>query len=734
MSGNGVLTTVYRPGTFEEVVGQKSAVKLLKSVSKNRENAPKSLILYGPWGTGKTTLARVFARSLVCKSFLKTGKVCMICEGCKSIGSGTSTSVYMEYDSSQVGNVQQIRDLRPLFDMYTEHFRVIVLDECLHPSAPVLLADGSTVPARRLVNEKMQVDVMSYNYVTGKYEPKPVVNWFKNSVRELRSYKFKTSKGKTRSVTATESHKFMLPNGHYKLASDMVVGDEVMLGDYHKFTSSNWKGVLLHKKRRFNFTDALKQFIAGAILGDGTVNRTTNGTPRIRWTHGHKQESYINFKYSLISHLCKTGVRVFYPTAGNYGFGVEDYYYLRLQTCAYAFWKEVVDAFYGEDGTKCITETILPYVGAMTLAWWYMDDGHLTSGGVVNLCTHGFTKSENVYLIEMLKTKFDVSFKLSYDKRCKKYFLSTDRSNTAKFLDIVAPYFEKGILDYKLGGRTPGGLLSKQDYGEFYYEDLTEFGNSTYMEHGVGTFVGVGSRVERRSTYNFEVKDNHNYIVNGVLNRNCHLLSRQSQAALLKAIEEGNDKTFFVFCTTDYDKVLKTIQSRSLPVELHPVDPVLMQGHLRNISDKEGQDVPEDVLKQIVFKADGHVRDAVMLLSGYITSGDVSILNVPVDDIRMFFEHISSGSFKEARSLVDTVMQYPLYDIRKSFNFVVSRIVEAVMLSQDNEYTLIAKVYKGDVLKLFKLTGELWTQGVMKDKYLVYSLFLTLMRLYGRKK
>jgi DNA polymerase III subunit gamma/tau len=122
-----VLTIKYRPKTFGEVIGQPMAVKLLKAIAKNPNVSQKSLILSGAWGTGKTTLARIFGKALSCENFSKVGDVCGKCKSC--IEWDTVSNRYIEYDSAMVGNVGQIRELKPVFELATSFYRVIVLDE-----------------------------------------------------------------------------------------------------------------------------------------------------------------------------------------------------------------------------------------------------------------------------------------------------------------------------------------------------------------------------------------------------------------------------------------------------------------------------------------------------------------------------------------------------------------------------------------------------------------------------
>ena len=128
------LTTKLRPKSFEEVIGQTLAVKILKAVARKPSESSTSLILSGDYGCGKTTLARIFGRALACETFKDTGKICFKCESCRRWEDVTNR--YVEYDSSMVGNVQQIKDMKPVFELYTDYYRVITLDEAHLMSRP----------------------------------------------------------------------------------------------------------------------------------------------------------------------------------------------------------------------------------------------------------------------------------------------------------------------------------------------------------------------------------------------------------------------------------------------------------------------------------------------------------------------------------------------------------------------------------------------------------------------
>ena len=123
------LNAKYRPSRFADVVGQASTVKLLKKIAAADELPVNSIVLKGSYGSGKTTLARIMAKALNCRSMRSTGDVCNECSGCLS-STGTMSSTYVEYDTSMVGNVEFIRGLSDRLSYTSELKRLVVFDEC----------------------------------------------------------------------------------------------------------------------------------------------------------------------------------------------------------------------------------------------------------------------------------------------------------------------------------------------------------------------------------------------------------------------------------------------------------------------------------------------------------------------------------------------------------------------------------------------------------------------------
>ena len=99
----------YRPQTFESVVGQSHVTTTLKNAIA-REKLAHAYLFCGPRGVGKTTCARIFAKTINCLNPTAEGDACGECESCKSFNEGRSFTIH-ELDAASNNSVDNIRDL-----------------------------------------------------------------------------------------------------------------------------------------------------------------------------------------------------------------------------------------------------------------------------------------------------------------------------------------------------------------------------------------------------------------------------------------------------------------------------------------------------------------------------------------------------------------------------------------------------------------------------------------------
>lgn len=93
-----------------------------------------------------------------------------------------------------------------------------------------------------------------------------------------------------------------------------------------------------------------------------------------------------------------------------------------------------------------------------------------------------------------------------------------------------------------------------------------------------------------------------------------HMLSKAAWNALLKAIEEPNDKTHFIFCTTEYVAIPSTIRGRSQMFKFYSIPKQTLSEYAKNIAMNEKSTLEDDCIDLIVRESKGQVRDLLKLL------------------------------------------------------------------------------------------------------------------------
>ncbi len=369
--------------------------------------------------------------------------------------------------------------------------KIGVMYGCFSYNARVVLADGTTEKIGKIVNQKMPVEVLSYDATTGTMVPKRVVSWFDNGVTDkfLQITVAKPYKNGRAQLSCTTNHLIRTPSG-WTEAGRLKVGDRVL-------------EALPHYLSQFQLA-ALR----GTLMGDGALSPTRSGLgARFRYTHGGAQTEYADWKASLFANVgASRNVRED---------DVVTYDFQPMPELA-----EMRQSVYVE-GKKVFDDDYLKSLTPLSLALWYMDDANFsfrskgvqtrTAGGSgrITICVEAMEAQTRERLRAYLADTWGVRGSLRESGANKKGILVFDTAESAKFQALIAPYVHPS-MDYKLLERFRGRFAVEPVFEEMRYE---------LMAMPV-TAIAVKPKTRSMHRFDIEVEDSHNYLVDGVVVHN----------------------------------------------------------------------------------------------------------------------------------------------------------------------------------------------------------------------
>jgi recombination protein RecA len=357
--------------------------------------------------------------------------------------------------------------------------KIGVMFGCFNYSTRVQLADGTTEKIGKIVNNKMDVEVLSYDPDTDRIVPRKVVNWFNNGPAEqFLQFTVEKSGGNGKSqFAATPNHLIRAPGGWTK-AGDLIAGDRVLAVEPHRLSDQQFQVVL------------------GSLMGDGNLspNRRDRNGVRFRLGHGAKQVEYLEWKTTLMGNI-KHSVSENAKSARFVDF-------TPLPELA-----ELQRAVYLGDGKKFLSEEYLKALTPLALAIWYMDDGR-TAGGI-EVCVEAMSEGSRVRLRDYLRDTHGLDVRLRLSGAAGKAVLVFSTAATAKFQELVAPYMAPS-MQYKLLPRFRG----QSSVTPQFVEPKQRLVPARILD------VHVKPHTRSMNRFDIEVEGNHNYFVDGVMVHN----------------------------------------------------------------------------------------------------------------------------------------------------------------------------------------------------------------------
>ncbi len=371
--------------------------------------------------------------------------------------------------------------------------KVGVMFGCVSYTTRVTLADGSQEKIGKIVNQRMDVEVLSYDPETGRMVPRRIVNWFNNGKAEkfLQFSVARSGKNGLAQFAATENHLIRTPGG-WRQAGELISGDRVMVAEQQRLGEQQL------------------QLILGSVMGDGNLspNRRGRSGTRFRMGHGAKQAAYLDWKVSLLGNIPHS------RTTNAKGAVFADFTPLPELG-------ELHEAVYFGDGEKHLSWDYLKSLTPLALAIWYMDDGCLTlrskgvqertAGGTgrIDICVEAMSPGSRERLACYLRDTYGLDVKLIHRGARKISTLLFSTAASEKFQKLVAPYVHPS-MEYKLLPRFRGK-----------FSVSAEFVPAT-LRVVPARILDIHVKPPLRSMHRFdlEVEGSHNYFVDGVMVHN----------------------------------------------------------------------------------------------------------------------------------------------------------------------------------------------------------------------
>jgi recombination protein RecA len=371
--------------------------------------------------------------------------------------------------------------------------KIGVMFGCFSYSTRVTLADGTQEKIGKIVNQKMNVEVLSYDPVSGRVEPKKIVNWFNNGPTEqFLQFTVAKSGGNGRAqFAATANHLIRTPGG-WREAGELIVGDRVMIAEDRRLSEQQW------------------QIILGSLMGDGNLapNRRDRPGVRFRLGHGAGQADYLQWKVDLLGNISCT------RRVDGRGAVFADFTPLPELD-------ELRRAVYLGDGKKHLSWDYLKALSPLALAVWYMDDGGFTvrskglqkrtqgGSGRVEICVEAMAEGTRERLVEYLRGTHDLDVTLRSRGARGIAVIQFSTAASARLQEIVAPYVPVA-MESKLLPRFRGQCAVVPQFAP----------TETHPVPARVIDIRVKPRTRSMNRFDIEIEGNHNYFVDGVMVHN----------------------------------------------------------------------------------------------------------------------------------------------------------------------------------------------------------------------
>jgi len=369
-----------------------------------------------------------------------------------------------------------------------------VLYGCFHGDTLICFEDGDRIPIQKVVEDKIDKPVLSFNKETGAIESKRIVNWFNNgNIGDIEDDIWLSflvegpgSKNGRTGFTCTSNHTLFLYDGKQVSAEEVVVGDD-LLSYYEQYVLND---------------SICRDVIIGSLLGDGKISVRSHHTACFSIANSEQPE-YLKWKQNILSSYLS-----FKKVSSSGNFGLRE----RFDSEYSVELKMLKDQFYiNGSGYRQIPEDLK--LTPLMASVWYMDEGTLKYDdnrvpvpmiSIKRLKNNLLQIERAISLIESLDSR--LCGRVTYQKSNSVIQIASDVSSI--FFDLIGCYVPE-CMQYK---------LPQKIYMEKPLENSKRTVKRTrhsYPAKVLDKTIGSDRKYRKRQKFDLKIEDNATYIVGG---------------------------------------------------------------------------------------------------------------------------------------------------------------------------------------------------------------------------
>ena len=159
-----------------------------------------------------------------------------------------------------------------------------------------------------------------------------------------------------------------------------------------------------------------------------------------------------------------------------------------------------------------------------------------------------------------------------------------------------------------------------------------------------------------------------------------HAVSNAAQNALLKMLEETTGKTIYIMATTEVNKLLPTIRSRSLELQFNPVPKDEIFKNLTSVCEDRGIQVSEDIKRLISERSYGHMRNAHMMLDKYLLIGEDDFRDSVKSAVSLYCDFLIAtydNDRDKVLDIINSLMDIPKNSLQSDWSTVMVESIKS---------------------------------------------------------